>query len=72
MQDIGIIPDNFSNPTIPLIHNIGVSIDKKFVRELVITEKIVEIKSDNGLISENIKTENLQDSEEDCPPLAAG
>ena len=65
MQDIGVIPDNFSVPTIPLIHNVRSSLDKKFLRDLVITKKIVEIKSDNGLISENIKIVNYMQVDKD-------
>ena len=69
MQDIGILPDNYSNPTTPLIHNIGVSVDKKYLQELIITPKIVEIKTDNGLISENIKTENYLQSDKETSNL---
>ena len=63
LQDIGITPDNYANPIIPLIHNVAVSLDKKFLRELIITKKIVEIRSDNGLITENINTKNYLQSD---------
>ena len=53
MQDIGITPTDYKNPTIPIIQDLYTSIGKSFYKEMLIFYKIVEIENDIGLFSKN-------------------
>ena len=69
MQDIGVTPDNYYEPIVPLIHNVAANIDKKYLRELIITKKIVEVKTDNGLIFESTKVKKYIQSDKESNSL---
>ena len=56
MEDIGITPTNYNNPTIPTIKDLYTTIGKSFFKEMSIYYKIVEIENDIGLFNTNIKT----------------
>ena len=56
MEDIGITPTNYNNPTIPTIKDLYTTIGKSFFKEMSIYYKIVEIENDIGLFTTNIKT----------------
>ena len=59
MEDIGITPADYENPTIPTIKDLYTTIGKSFFKEMSIYYKIVEIKNDVGLLKSKIEKKNF-------------
>ena len=58
IKDFGINPANFSSPEIPIIRDLYTTIDKHLYRNMILKYGVTEILTDEGLISENIRTVN--------------
>ena len=56
MENIGLTPTNYENPTTPTINNIYTTIGKTIFRERILYYKIEEIVSNVGIFGENIET----------------
>ena len=55
MEDIGITPTDYNNPTIPIIQDLYSSFGKNYFKEKSIYFKIIEIENDIGIFKENIE-----------------
>jgi hypothetical protein len=58
IKDFGINPANFSSPEIPIFRDLFTTIDKRIYRNMILKYGVTEILTDEGLISENIRTVN--------------
>ena len=58
IKDIGFNPFNFSYPTKPIIQYFNTEISRSIFKEYIMYFGIVEIDTDIGLFTNNIKTEN--------------
>ena len=58
IKDIGLNPLNYTFPIIPIIQNLKTNVDKSMCRESLIILGITEVKTDIGLFSKIIKSEN--------------
>ena len=56
MEDIGITPTEYNNPTIPIIKDLYTTIGKGFYKEMTIYYKIVEIENDIGIFNSYTET----------------
>jgi hypothetical protein len=59
VKDIGLNPMNYTFPIIPIIQNLKTNVDKSMCRESLIFLGITEVKTDIGLFSNRIKSENF-------------
>ena len=59
LEDIGLTPTDYNNPTIPIIQDLYTSIGKSFYKEMLIFYKIVEIENDIGLFYKNTETKKF-------------
>ena len=59
IKDIGLNPLNYTFPIIPIIQNLKTNVDKSMCRESLIFLGITEVKTDIGLFSNRIKSENF-------------
>ena len=55
LKDIGLNPNNFSNPTLPTLQDLYTTISSQFFRDLILYYEITEIKTDSGIFFENIQ-----------------
>ena len=58
VKDIGLNPLNYTFPIIPILQNLKTNVDKTMCRESLIYLGITEVKTDIGLFSNRIKSEN--------------
>lgn len=59
VKDIGLNPLNYTFPTIPIVQNLKTNVDKSMCRESLIFFGITQVKTDTGLFSNKIKSENF-------------
>ena len=57
IKDFGLNPLNYSVPILPVLQDLYTTIDKGIMRNYILNFRITEIKTDKGLISEDIKSE---------------
>ena len=55
LKDIGLNPNNYSYPTLPIVQDIYTTISSKFYRNLILYYGITEIKTDSGIFFENVQ-----------------
>ena len=58
IKDIGLNPENFSSPEIPIFRDLDTIIDKRLYRRMILKYGVTEVLTDEGLISENVRTIN--------------
>ena len=59
LKDIGINPNNYTNPVYPITKSFYTNINKSIYKNLVISYGIDEVQTDTGLFNEQIKTEEF-------------
>lgn len=59
VKDIGLNPLNYTFPNIPIVQNLKTNVDKSMCRESLIFLGITQVKTDIGLFSNKIKSENF-------------
>jgi len=57
IKDIGLNPLNYNIPVIPILQNLYTTIDKSILRDFFIYFGIIEVQTDLGLLSTNLKKE---------------
>jgi len=57
IKDIGLNPLNYDIPVIPVLKNLYTTVDKSIMRDFFIYFGIIEVQTDLGLFTTNIKTE---------------
>ena len=58
IKDIGLNPENFSSPEIPIFRDLDTIIDKLLYRRMILKYGVTEVLTDEGLISEKVRTIN--------------
>ena len=58
IKDIGLNPENFSSPEIPIFRDLDTIIDKRLYRRMILKYGVTEVLTDEGLISEKVRTIN--------------
>lgn len=59
VKDIGLNPLNYTFPIIPIVQNLKTNVDKTMCRESLIFLGITQVKTDTGLFTNRIKSENF-------------
>ena len=57
IKDLGLNPSNYSFPVIPTFQDLFFTIDKRLYQNYILNFGITEIHTDNGLFTQNMKTE---------------
>ena len=54
IKDFGLNPSNYSSPEVPTFQDLYTTIDKRIYRNYILNFGVTEIRTDTGLVSENI------------------
>jgi hypothetical protein len=55
IKDFGLNPSNYSSPVVPTFQDLYTTIDKRIYRNYILNFGVTEIRTDTGLVNENIK-----------------
>ena len=59
LKDVGLNPNNYSNPILPTIQDFYTTISKDFFKDVIFNYEITEIQTDSGIFYEQIKHERF-------------